>query len=220
MFAGELINPVISPLKLSDSVQKALVRMSEFHLKHISLVEDSRLLGLVSEETLIDIQDQEQHFKDLPVSLQQSFVFENQHPYEVLKLMSEQKLSALPVLGLDKKYQGLIDYEGLISGLAKLTSAEITGSIVVLEITNRDNSLAHVAQIVEADNVQILSSYVQGFPDSTRMQLTLKLNRTEISSIISAFQRYNYTVLAVFNDLRIDDDHHSRYDQLMNYLGI
>ena len=220
MFAGELINPVISPLKLSDSVQKALVRMSEFHLKHISLVEDSRLLGLVSEETLIDIQDQEQHFKDLPVSLQQSFVFENQHPYEVLKLMSEQRLSALPVLGLDKKYQGLIDYEGLTSGLAKLTSAEITGSIVVLEITNRDNSLAHVAQIVEADNAQILSSYVQGFPDSTRMQLTLKLNRTEISSIISAFQRYNYTVLAVFNDLRIDDDHHSRYDQLMNYLGI
>jgi CBS domain-containing protein len=220
MFAGELINPVISPVKLSDSVQKALVRMTEFHLKHIPLVDGPRFLGLLSEETLIDIQNQEQQFKELPISLQQSFVFENQHAYDVLKQMHEQKLSALPVLGLDKKYLGLIDYEGLIGGLANLTSAELTGSIVVLEITHRDNSLAHVAQIVEADHAEILSSYVRSFPDSTRMQLTLKLNRTEISSIISAFQRYNYTVLAVFNDLRIDDDHHSRYDQLMNYLDI
>ena len=56
--------------------------------------------------------------------------------------------------------------------------------IIVLEITNKNNSLAHMAQIVESDNAQILSSYARTFPDSTRMEVTLKINKQDISGII------------------------------------
>lgn len=220
MFAGELINPVIAPVKLSNAVQKVLARMAEFHLRQLPVVDGSQCIGLVSEESLLDIPNQQQQLKELHIPLQQIFLYENQHAYEALKVMHEQKLSAIPVLSQDKKYLGMIDTSQLINGISKLTSVESSGSIVVLEISNRDNSLAHIAQIVEADHTQILSSYVQTFPDSTRLELTLKLNRTEIASIISAFQRYDYTVLAVFNELKVHDDYHSRYDQLMNYLDL
>lgn len=220
MFAGELINPVIAPVKLSNAVQKVLARMAEFHLRQLPVVDGSQCIGLVSEESLLDIPNQQQQLKELHIPLHQIFLYENQHAYEALKVMHEQKLSAIPVLNQDKKYLGMIDTSQLINGISKLTSVESSGSIVVLEISNRDNSLAHIAQIVEADHTQILSSYVQTFPDSTRLELTLKLNRTEIASIISAFQRYDYTVLAVFNELKVHDDYHSRYDQLMNYLDL
>ena len=56
-----------------------------------------------------------------------------------------------------------------------------------------------MSQIVESDNAQILSSYVQSFPDSTRMEVTLKVNKQDISAIISTILRYEYNYKATFN---------------------
>lgn len=77
-----------------------------------------------------------------------------------------------------------------------------------------------MAQIVEADNAQILSSYVQSFPDSTKLEVTLKINKTELSGIISSFERYNYQVQAVFNNTKADDGTEDRFNSFMNYLNI
>ena len=77
-----------------------------------------------------------------------------------------------------------------------------------------------MAQIVEADNAQILSSYVSSFPDSTRLEVTLKINKMELSSIIASFERYNYEVKAVFNNTQNDDGSTDRFNSFMNYLNV
>ena len=77
-----------------------------------------------------------------------------------------------------------------------------------------------MAQIVESDNAQVLSSYIRSFPDSTRLEVTLKVNKQDISGILAAFLRYNYTVKATFNFTPVDDDSMNRYDSFMNYLNI
>jgi len=82
------------------------------------------------------------------------------------------------------------------------------------------DSLAHMSQIVESDNAQILSSYVRTFPDSTRMEVTLKVNKTDISNIIATFLRYEYDVKATFNHSEHDDGAMDRYASLMNYLNL
>lgn len=220
MLAGELINPAVSPLKLSDTVQKGLSRMAEFHLSHLPLVDGKSYLGMLTEDSLSDYADSSKILKELPVNLLPFAVFEDQHAYEVVKMVHEQQIDVVPVLKHDKKYKGLIISSGIISALAGLTSACELGSVIVLEIGNRDNSLAHIAQIVESDQAQILSSHVRSFADSTRMEVTLKLNRADVAGIISAFQRYNYTVLGVFNDASANEGYPDHYDHLMNYLDI
>jgi len=77
-----------------------------------------------------------------------------------------------------------------------------------------------MAQIVESDNAQILSSYVQTFPDSTRMEVTLKVNKQDISTIIATFLRYEYDIKATFNHTDNNDNAKDRYDSLMNYLNL
>jgi len=94
------------------------------------------------------------------------------------------------------------------------------GGIIVLEIDNKNNSLAHMAQIVESDNAQILSSYVRTFPDSTRMEVTLKVNKQDISAILSTFLRYEYVIKATFNNSDDNNNSKERYDSLMNYLNL
>jgi acetoin utilization protein AcuB len=220
MFAHELISDSIPALRTSDTVQKVHERMAEFRVNHLPIVNDKQFLGLVSDEDLIEVQDSGAPVGSLSLSLHNPFVYEEQHIYDVIRLFYEQKLSVLPVLDSNRNYKGLISINTMMEYIATITSVKEPGGIIILEITNRNNSLAHISQIVESDNAQILSSYVQSFPDSTKLEITLKLNRTDLSSIIASFLRYDYNVKATFNDTKSDDGTSDRYDQLMNYLDI
>jgi len=220
MYAHELISDAIPPVRASDTIQKVIDRMAEFRVNHLPIVDNNLYVGLISDHDLLDAHDHSILAGGLSLSLYSPFVYEEQHIYDVIRIFFEQKLSIVPVLDSNKNYKGSISINAIIEHLATITSAKDPGGIIVLEVDNRNNSLSHIAQIVESDNAQILSSFVQSFPDSTRLEITLKLNRTEISSIIASFLRYDYHVKATFNDTKSDDGTSDRYDQLMNYLDI
>ncbi|PYF72536.1 CBS domain-containing protein [Pedobacter nutrimenti] len=220
MLASELISNAIPPLKTSDSVQKALDRLSEFKLYHMPIVNETQFLGLVAEEELIEIRDQEQAIGSLALTILNPFVYQDAHVYDVIRLFDQLHLSVVPVLDYKKNYLGIISIHSLIGFTAEIYAVKEPGGIIVLEISNRNNSLSHMAQIVEGDNAQILSSYVQSFPDSTKLEVTLKINKTELSGIIASFERYNYQVKAVFNSTSTDHGTEDRYNSLMNYLNV
>ncbi|HET8830274.1 MAG TPA: CBS domain-containing protein [Pelobium sp.] len=219
MIASELISVVIFPLKTSDSIQKALDWMSEFRVNHLPIVNETHFLGLLSGDDLIDETDTTEPVSAVTLSLINPYVLENQHVYDVIKTMSEQKLSVLPVLDEKMNYLGAICVEDIVEYLATLTSATDPGGIIVLEIANRDNSLAHIAQIVESNNAQVLSSYVDEISDSTKLTVTLKVNKVDITQIVASFLRYDYQVLATFNHTNQKSNGTDRYDSLMNYLS-
>lgn len=220
MFAAELISNVIPPLMTSDSVQKALDRMTEFKLYHLPIVNETQFLGLVAEDELIEVRNADTPIGSLALSILNSFVFEDAHIYDVVRLLYQLQLSIVPVLDLNKNYLGMVSINQLLNFTAETYAVKEPGGIIVLEISNRNNSLAHMAQIVEADNAQILSSYVSSFPDSTRLEVTLKINKTELSGIIASFERYNYEVRAVFNNTQNDDGSADRFNSFMNYLNV
>ncbi|NRF39781.1 CBS domain-containing protein [Pedobacter foliorum] len=220
MFASELISNSIPPLKTSDTVQKSLDRMAEFKLYHLPIVNETQFLGLVSEDDLIEVRDVEQAIGSLSLSILNPFVFEDVHVYDIIRLFNQLHLSVVPVLDYKKNYLGLISINNLLEYTSNIFAVKEYGGIIVLEISNRNNSLSHMAQIVEADNAQILSSYVQSFPDSTRLEVTLKINKTELSGIIASFERYDYQVKAVFNSTISDNGTEDRFNSFMNYLNV
>lgn len=220
MYAHELISDSIPALRTSDTIQKVMDRMTEFRVNQLPIVNNKQFLGLISDNDLIEVQNSDSPLGGLSLSLHNAFVYEDQHIYDVVRLFYEQKLSVVPVLDSNKNYKGLISINTMMEYVANITSVKEPGGIIILEITNRNNSLAHISQIVESDNAQILSSYVQSFPDSTKLEITLKLNRTDLSSIIASFLRYDYHVRATFNDTKSDNGTSDRYNQLMNYLDI
>jgi CBS domain-containing protein len=220
MFAAEIISDAIPSLRADDTVQKALDRMNDFKLKHLPVVNEVTLLGLVSEDDLLNIGNHDSLLSDSAVNMLNAFVLSNVHTYDVIRLLSQLKLTAVPVLDQQKNYLGLISINNMVNAVAEQYAVNEPGGIIVLEISNRDNSLAHIAQIVEADNAQVLSSYVNSFEDSTRLEVTLKVNKTEITSLVASFERYDYLVKEVYNNTQIDDGSQERYDSFMNYLNV
>lgn len=219
MLAIEMVADLIPPVLTSDTVQKVMDRMAEFRVRHLPIVNEEQFLGLLSEDDLIE-QDYELQVGELGLSLVNPYVLEDQHIYDVIRLFHDQDLSLVPVLNAGKNYLGVITISAMNTYFAELTAVTEPGAIIVLEISNRNNSLAHMAQIVESDNAQILSSYMRSFPDSTKVEITLKINKQDISSISATFLRYNYDIKAVFSQNDRHDDTMDRYDSLMNYLNL
>jgi len=220
MLAIELISDAIPPIHTSDSAQKVMDRMVEFRVRHLPIVNEEQFLGLVGENDLVEVTDYQTSIGALALSLVNPYVLEDQHIYDVIRLFYEQQLTVVPVLDVKKNYLGVISINAMNEYFARITSVAQPGGIIVLEINNKNNSLAHMAQIVESDNAQILSSYVMAHPDSTRMEVTLKVNKQDISAIIATFLRYEYDVKATFNHTGDNDNSRDRYDSLMNYLNL
>ena len=220
MLAIELVADIIPPVHTSDSVQKVIDRMYEFRLKHLPILNEDQFLGLIGENDLIKESDIQLPIGSLGLSLVNPYVLEDQHIYDVIRLFYEQQLTVVPVLDIKNNYLGLISINSLADYFAKITSVEQPGGIIVLEIYNKSNSLAHMAQIVESDNAQVLSSYVRSYPDSSKMEVTLKINKQDISAIVATFLRYEYEIKATFNHNIQSDNTKDRYNSLMNYLNL
>jgi hypothetical protein len=97
----------------------------------------------------------------------------------------------------------------------------IPGGIIVLEMNANDYSMAHIARIVEDNDAKIWSSHVAPVSGSFKIEVTLKINQTDLTSIIRSFQRYDYTIKASFQgNNRYDDVLRNNYDQFMLYLNV
>ena len=86
-------------------------------------------------------------------------------------------------------------------------------------MNNHDYSLTEIASIIESNNTKILSSYVISKPNSTNIEITLKLNKTNINSIIKDFERHDYIIQASYKEEDSDKDFKDRYESLMRFLN-
>jgi CBS domain-containing protein len=150
--------------------------------------------------------------------LPRPYVFENAHIYEVLSKISEHRISILPILDENEKYLGCTSVYHLLTVIANTGSIKETGGIIVLEVNSIDYSMAQIAQIVESNNAKILSSYIMSSVDSTKLEVTLKINQVELSRIIRTFERYDYIIKESYQKSEGDEDIQNRYDALMNFL--
>lgn len=220
MIAKNIITDSVQPLKTSDTGLYALNMMDEYKVSHLPIVNNIELLGLISESDIYSINNFEQPLGNHKLSLQHPFVSEYQHFYDVIKIVSELKLTLIPVLSDEKKYIGVITLQDLTQHFSKIASIQNPGGIIVLELNSVDYLLTEIAQIVESNDAKILSLYVSSHKDSRKMELTLKINKMDIGSVLQTFNRYNYIVKESYSELTYSDDLQKRFDSFMSYLNV
>ena len=130
------------------------------------------------------------------------------------------KLTLLPVVDDKNQYIGVITLDQLVYKFSQLTAVLNPGGIIILEINVNDYILTQIAQIVESNDAKILSLYLTPHADSTKMEVTLKINKRDITPILQTFNRYNYVVKATFSEEDLLDDLQDRYDSLLRYLDV
>ena len=219
MLARELISKVVPPLRPNDEVARALAWMDEFKVSHLPVVDENEFLGLISEDNILDGEKGDEVLAS-KAAFNRAFVLESQHIYYVIRKLSATDLSVIAVLDENENYLGCITLSDLVTKFEELAVINQPGGIIVLNLNKNDYSLAQVAHVVESNNAKILSSYVFERPETGKLELTLKVNQEEVGSIIQSLERYDYEVIAYFQESAHLEDLKGRYDELMRYINI
>lgn len=221
MIAKDLISDVVPVLRETDTGIQALNWMEIFRVSHLPIVKGNEFLGLISDNDIYDLNRAEEPIGAQKLSLFSPYVTESQHIYDVIEIVSRLKLTVIPVLEDEKTYSGLITLNDLMQYIEQIFSVRETGGVIVLDLNSVDYSLSEISRIVEGNDAKILSLYLRSSSDSRKIELTIKINRNNITSIIQTFLRYDYTIKTTY--VREDDMKdllEDRYNSFMRFLNI
>jgi len=220
MYIGEILTKNYFDVQSDDSIKFALDKMSELHTSQVSVVDEQDLLGILTEDHLLSAHNETHSVNSLMVSLRFLYLYEYQHVYDALQYMDAHQLEILPILDKENAYIGVVTSTDLLSAINETLGNKDTGAIIVLELGKNDISFSHIAHIFEAENIRILNTAVRDIPDTTKMEMTIKVDKKNVSTVVASLWRFDYVVKATFNDGSQDSDIKDRYDILMNYLNL
>ena len=218
MLAKSLIKDIIPPLKITDTGERALAWMEEFRMRYLPVVNGTEFLGIISEADIIGLARKTKPLADFSVPLDRVYIKEDEHVYEAVRFISKYNYPIVPVLDTDQHYAGILTVMDIIESFAGLFAVSGPGGIIQLEVNQHDYVLSEIAQLVEANDASIMSLSVNPMPDQTKLDITIKVNKIDLTRILSAFYRYNYNIKAFYHQSEFAEDLQSRYEAFMNYL--
>ena len=219
MQAYKLISSSIESILPSEDGNRALQMMDQYRINHLAVVKNDFYLGVISDKEIMNWNSSEEYIEEHLPNLASPHVLHNQHLFDIIEVLEQNNLSVVPVLDEDNQYKGVITNRKLLYTIAKSATIQSVGGVIVLQMNNNDYSLTEIASIVESNDTKILSSYVISRKDSTQMELTIKLNKTDITDIIKDFERHEYVVSASYKEEDSDTDFQERYESLMKFLN-
>jgi len=220
MLTRELISRSIPNLHLQDKVFNALQMMNDLHVSHLAADENEKFAGIVSEESLLQAPDETIEIRELKESFPLLSVLETDHFLKALQLAVENRLSVVPVIDENKDLLGVASYRELLKQASEFMNVKDPGGLVVLEMESSNYSFSEISRLVETNNAQITQLNTYTDPDTGMMQVTIKINKKEVSDIVATFQRYDYNIKYYFGEELYENELRSNYDNLMNYLKI
>ena len=219
MQANTLISSSIKSIHPVEDGNRALEMMDQFRVNHLAIVKNNFYLGIVSDKEIMNWESENDSIEKHLNNLVSPYVKYNQHLFDIIEVLERNNLSAVPVLDEKNHYLGVITSRKLVCSIARSATIQSPGGVIVLEMNNTDYSLTEIASIVESNEAKILSSYIISKPNSTSIEVTIKLNKQDVVTIIKDFERRGYNVSASYKDEESNEDFVERYESLMRFLN-
>lgn len=220
MLAIELNNNIIPRLQLEDTVGKALQLINDFKVSHLPVVSEEKYLGLISEDDLLDANNKKMLIQLLQDEFIDVSIKENAHFLQAVNISNEYQTSVVPVVNEEKEFLGSISGPSLLRTLGNFSGALEIGGIIILEMERNQFTISEISRIVESNEATILHLNTTVQPETGLLTVTIHINKKELSMVVAAFERYEYDVIYYFGEEKFENEIHSNYRHLMNYLDI
>ncbi len=221
MTSQSFINHSVPEVSPKDAVADVLELMQSTMQPELPLVEKGKLLGLIKESNLLQIPDDSVAVGSLPQTCEDCYVRNNVHFYDLLKKAAEFKSPIVPILNEENVYQGVVLMADVAQRMGLGLSLLMPGAVLVLNVNERDYSLAEIARLVESNDAKILNCYIETNPgDPLQVRVNMRINKPDLTRIIATFERFGYTIHARYHESDSPDVDQERWDSLMKYLDI
>jgi predicted transcriptional regulator len=219
MLVQQLITNTYPTVDPEDKVSFALQLINDFDILHIALVSESKYMGLISKDDLLDV-DEDASLKILHNDLFLKSVKSNEHFLSALRLASQNNLSIVPVVNLEMEWVGAITCNELLRAATAFTGSEEPGAIIVLEMERKSYSFGEISRLVETNDAYITQFNTFAETETGLLVVTIKINKLEISDIIATFHRYEYSIRYFIGEEHYENEIKYNYDNLMTYLKV
>lgn len=220
MLTRELLSQTLPYLRLQDKVYQALQLMNDNNVTHLPIVDGEKFIGVISEEDLLQSENDNAALTELQQSFSDISVKDDEHFLKAVQLAADSGLSVVPVVNDENELTGTLAYNELLKFSSEFMSLSEPGGLIVLEMESNQYSFGEISKIVETNDAQITQLNTSNDGETGMMQVTIRINKPEVSDIVATFQRYDYTVKYFFGEELYANELRSNYDNLMNYLKI
>lgn len=202
-----------------STVEDVLALQEEKNILSFPVLDNEELIGILSVKDVLHLPEstiinslQHLYFK--------SVVSENDFFYTALRVMNITD-NIVPVTDIYNKYRGTISQQSLLQALHTFLDIS-TGNdgIIVMEINKINYSFFEIARLVESCKANILQLNTYFDTQNELFIITIKVNRSNISEIVSTLQRHDYLITYYFGEEKFENEIKRNYDELMNYLNI
>ena len=220
MLVQEILNTEIAPLKVTDPVSLAITKLDLLHVSLFPVVDEGALIGMISIDTLAEVEDESILLNELVISDSIS-VPNTQHLFEAARQMLASELYVLPVTSVDDQFAGVILKRDVLKAIGDILNLESFGSVITIEMYPFDFTLTEVVRLIETEGAKILGIAVEQPNDEYGFyRVSVKLNLVESSTVTSTLNRYGYVVTSQVSSVNIEQDFSDRADELIRYLDI
>ena len=220
MLNNELINHAIPQLQLQDSISRALQLIQEYRLTHLPVVSGNKYLGMIGEDDLFDAGQENSSIGILQDNFITMAVREEEHFLTSLNCCNLFETNIVPVINQQNELMGIITATDLLKALGSYSGSNEMGGIIVIEMDRSRFAISEISRIVESNDATILHLNTTFNAENSLLTVTLQLNKKERATIVSSFERYEYTIVNYFGDEKFENEIHSNYRHLMSYLDI
>lgn len=219
--ADSFISADIFPLKLTDKCCKALELMNEWSVCNLPVLnKELQLVGYVSSEDLAFPENDNDPIGDYLRNDVQYKLGVGQSVFDLLRDIGESRLSAYAMVDNTDNFLGVADLRHIMKKLASFISFSQLGAALSVEMVSRDYSISEIGRIIESNDMKLIGLFVRNAENEGKIEVLIKVNKTDVKSLLATFNRYNY-VVQVLNVNKEDIDYlKDRYDSFMKYLDI
>lgn len=181
----------------------------EHNIRHVPVVQEGRLAGLVSDRDLRDVRGGgEGRESDTPRWVRLGDMMTRNvvtiHPLDTIehaaRELYERKIGCLPVVA-DDELVGIITSEDMMRTLIEMVGAQGRGTWVEVEVPNEPGTLAEVTDVIRDRKVGIASIFLGPASRETNRLIVLRLETTNPAGIVATLRDAGYGVTTVESSL-------------------
>ncbi len=219
MLVKDLLNTDVEPIHSDDTVGRAEELMLEFNTEIMPFVDrlSNKLMGVVTKEAVSKLTDDNlDRITSLPFH-----AFPEQQLFEAAGVMIRNKIKFLPVIDHENHYLGVLKKRRVFDGLFQMLNITENGSMITVDIAQRDYMLSDIIRIIELEGAKILGVIIETPADTEgNIRVSVKMNLTEISAITSSLKRHGFIITAETRDEFSEFEFEQRADEFLRFLEI
>ncbi len=184
-----------------DSMSQAMRLLKEHHIRHLPVVKDDKLVGIVtdrdlkqasaSDATSLDVHELAYLLSRIKVADLMTKKVHTVGVFDTLEeaamLMLEKRISGVPVVDQDGRVQGMLTQDDIFRALISLTGVTHGGVQFAMDLPDEPGTIRQAADVIRRHGgsmVSILTSYDRVAPGRRRVYIRMKgVDRSRLQEI-------------------------------------